>query len=92
MIEAATGKLISGDPFTEVNWNTGVDVKTGRPIEVPGARYETEPLNIAPGAPGGHTWHPNAYSPDTGLHLHTHLGKLLARWRRSSGPPPVRRR
>lgn len=67
VIEAATGKLISGDPFTEVTWTTGVDLKTGRPIEVPGARYETEPFNIGPGAPGGHTWHPNAYSPDTGL-------------------------
>ena len=67
VIEAATGKLISGDAFTGVTWATGVDLKTGRPIEVPGARYETEPFNIGPGAPGGHTWHPNAYSPDTGL-------------------------
>ncbi|MEO8307677.1 MAG: PQQ-dependent dehydrogenase, methanol/ethanol family [Pseudomonadota bacterium] len=67
VIEAATGKLISGDAFTSVTWNSGVDLKTGRPIEVPGARYETEPFNIGPGAPGGHTWHPNAYSPDTGL-------------------------
>jgi quinohemoprotein ethanol dehydrogenase len=67
VIEAATGKVISGDPFTGVTWATGVDVNTGRPIEVPGARYETEPFNIGPGAPGGHTFHPNAYSPDTGL-------------------------
>jgi quinohemoprotein ethanol dehydrogenase len=67
VIEAATGKLISGDPFTEVTWASGVDLNTGRPIEVPGARYETEAFNIGPGAPGGHTWHPNAYSPDTGL-------------------------
>jgi PQQ-dependent dehydrogenase (methanol/ethanol family) len=67
VLEGATGKLISGDPFTAVTWATGVDLKTGRPIEVPGARYETEPFNIGPGAPGGHTWHPNAYSPDTGL-------------------------
>jgi quinohemoprotein ethanol dehydrogenase len=67
VIEAATGKLISADAFTGVTWATGVDMKTGRPIEAPGARYETEPFNIGPGAPGGHTWHPNAYSPDTGL-------------------------
>ena len=65
--EAATGKLISADAFTGVTWASGVDMKTGRPIEVPGARYETEPFNIGPGAPGGHTWHPNAFSPDTGL-------------------------
>jgi glucose dehydrogenase len=67
VLDAKSGKLLSADPFTEVNWATGVDLKTGRPIEVPGSRYEKEPWNVAPGAPGGHTWHPNAYSPDTGL-------------------------
>jgi quinohemoprotein ethanol dehydrogenase len=67
VMEVATGKLISADAFTGVTWASGVDLNTGRPIEVPGARYETEPFNIGPGAPGGHTWHPNAYSPDTGL-------------------------
>jgi quinohemoprotein ethanol dehydrogenase len=67
VLEAANGKLISGDAFTTVNWNTGIDMKTGRPIEVPGARYLTEGWNVAPGAPGGHTWHPNAFSPVTGL-------------------------
>jgi len=67
VIEAATGKLISADAFTGVTWTTGVDMKTGRPIEAPGARYETEAFNIGPGAPGGHTFHPNAYSPVTGL-------------------------
>jgi quinohemoprotein ethanol dehydrogenase len=67
VLDAASGRLISADPFTEVNWATGVDLKTGRPIEVPGSRYENEPWNVSPGAPGGHTWHPNAYSPLTGL-------------------------
>jgi quinohemoprotein ethanol dehydrogenase len=67
VIEAANGKLISGDAFTVVNWNTGIDMKTGRPIEVKAARYETETWNVAPGPPGGHTWHPNAFSPITGL-------------------------
>ncbi len=67
VLEGKTGKLISGDAFTGVTWNSGIDMKTGRPIEVPGARYEKEPFNIGPGAPGGHTWHQNAYSPETGL-------------------------
>jgi alcohol dehydrogenase (cytochrome c)/quinohemoprotein ethanol dehydrogenase len=67
VFEAATGKLLSADPFTEVNWATGVDLKTGRPIEVKGARYEKEPWNLAPGVQGGHSWHPNAFSPATGL-------------------------
>jgi quinohemoprotein ethanol dehydrogenase len=67
VLEAATGQLLSADPFTEVNWATGIDMKTGRPVEVPGARYEDEPWNLAPGVQGGHSWHPNAFSPLTGL-------------------------
>ncbi len=67
VLEAATGKLLSADPFTEENWATGVDMKTGRPIVVPAARYAKQPWDAAPGVQGGHSWHPNAFSPDTGL-------------------------
>ncbi len=67
VIEAATGKLISADPFTVENWATGVDMETGRPIVVPAARYKDQPWDLAPGVQGGHSWHPNAYSPLTGL-------------------------
>ena len=67
VLEAATGKLLSADAFTEVNWATGVDLKTGRPNVVPAARYEKEPWDLAPGVQGGHSWHPNAYNPQTGL-------------------------
>jgi quinohemoprotein ethanol dehydrogenase len=67
VLEAKTGKLISADAFTEVNWATGVDLKTGRPKVVPAALYENEPWNLAPGVQGGHSWHPNAFSPLTGL-------------------------
>jgi PQQ-dependent dehydrogenase (methanol/ethanol family) len=67
VLDAATGELISADPFTEVNWAKGIDMKTGRPIVVDAARYEKRPWNLAPGVQGGHSWHPNAYSPDTGL-------------------------
>ena len=67
VLEAKTGKLLSADAFTEVNWATGVDLKTGRPKVVQAARYEKEPWNLAPGVQGGHSWHPNAFSPDTGL-------------------------
>ena len=28
---------------------------------------EGKPFNMAPGVQGGHSWHPNAFSPDTGL-------------------------
>jgi len=67
VLDAATGKLLSAEPFTEVNWASGIDLETGRPIEVPGARYEREPWNLAPGVQGGHSWHPNAFNPELGL-------------------------
>jgi quinohemoprotein ethanol dehydrogenase len=67
VLDAKTGKLISADAFTEVNWSTGIDMKTGRPVVVPAAYYRDEPWNLAPGVQGGHSWHPNAFSPLTGL-------------------------
>nr|PZN69020.1 MAG: PQQ-dependent dehydrogenase, methanol/ethanol family [Pseudomonadota bacterium] len=67
VLDAATGALISADAFTPVNWATHVDLATGRPQVVPAARYDKKPWNLAPGVQGGHSWHPNAYSPDTGL-------------------------
>ncbi len=68
VLDAATGELLKADAFTEVNWANGVDLVTGRPIEVPEARYNaTEIFNLAPGVQGAHGWHANAYNPDTGL-------------------------
>ncbi len=68
VLDAATGELLKADPFTAVNWNDGVDMKTGRPRISKDARYDNEKaFNLAPGVQGAHGWHANAYSPDTGL-------------------------
>ncbi|MDR0780281.1 MAG: PQQ-dependent dehydrogenase, methanol/ethanol family [Pseudomonadales bacterium] len=68
VLDAANGELLKADAFTEVNWNTGVDMNTGRPIEVPAARYDRDNIfNLAPGVQGGHGWHANAWNPDTNL-------------------------
>jgi len=67
VLNVADGKLLSADAFTEVNWAKGVDLETGRPNVVPEARYKKEGWNLAPGVQGGHSWHPNAFSPETGL-------------------------
>lgn len=66
VIDAATGEFISGDAYVPVNWATGLDA-TGRPIEVPEARYSKEPFEQTPGPLGGHNWHPMAFNPDLGL-------------------------
>ena len=40
VLDRATGELLAADPYVEVNWATHVDLKTGRPVEVPGAAYQ----------------------------------------------------
>jgi quinohemoprotein ethanol dehydrogenase len=68
VLDAASGELLLAEPFTEVNWADGVDLKTGRPRTKPEARYPVgKPFNLAPGVQGAHGWHANAYSPQTGL-------------------------
>ena len=67
LLDAKTGKLLRAEPFTEVNWADGVDLKTGRPRVREEARFIDKPWNLAPGVQGAHGWHSNAYSPQTGL-------------------------
>jgi quinohemoprotein ethanol dehydrogenase len=68
VLDRATGALISAKPYTQVTWATGIDMKSGRPIEVPGARYTDKPAGpILPGPLGAHSWQPMSYSPITGL-------------------------
>jgi quinohemoprotein ethanol dehydrogenase len=69
-IDRATGKLIDAKPFVDgINWASGYDLATGRPIENPQARfYKTgKPFIAIPGALGAHNWHPMSYNPATGL-------------------------
>jgi len=67
VIDRADGRLISAEPCTEVTCASHVDIKTGRPVEIPGARYEDGSQVVAPGPLGGHNWPPMSYSPQTSL-------------------------
>ena len=67
VVDRTTGKLISAKNFVDVNWATGYDMKTGRPIETPDARYGKAAQVVVPGALGAHNWQPMAFSPKTGL-------------------------
>ena len=67
VIDRKTGKLISADPFVETTWASHVDLKTGRPVEIEGARYETKPADITPSPWGAHNWQAMSYNPKTGL-------------------------
>ncbi|HEX4913665.1 MAG TPA: PQQ-dependent dehydrogenase, methanol/ethanol family, partial [Vicinamibacterales bacterium] len=67
VLDRATGELLAADPYVEVNWATHVDLKTGRPVEVPGAAYKDKGTFIRPGPLGGHNWQAMSFSPKTGL-------------------------
>jgi quinohemoprotein ethanol dehydrogenase len=67
VLDRKTGQLISAEPYINITWATGVDKKTGRPIENPGVRYETTGAAQRPGPLGGHNWQPMSFNPQTGL-------------------------
>lgn len=68
VLDARTGELISANNFAAVNWATGIDPESGRPIENPAARYDRtgQPAAVQPSSAGAHNWHPMAFSPQTG--------------------------
>jgi quinohemoprotein ethanol dehydrogenase len=69
-INRNNGKLIDAKPFVDnINWASGYDLATGRPIENPESRYYKtgQPFIAIPGALGAHNWHPMSLNPVTGL-------------------------
>ena len=67
VIDRANGKLISAEPYTHQNWAQRIDLETGRPVEIPEARFADAPYLVTPSGLGAHAWHPMSFSPQTGL-------------------------
>jgi len=67
VLDRENGKPISAGAASLITWAKGIDIKTGRPIEEPGIRYENGEAKLWPGTIGGHNWQPMSYSPKTGL-------------------------
>jgi quinohemoprotein ethanol dehydrogenase len=67
VIDRETGELISAEAYAQVNWATGIDMATGRPIETPDARLFNGKRISLPSNAGAHNWPPMAHHPDTGL-------------------------
>ncbi len=63
VIDRSSGRLISAEKFAPVNWAERIDMKTGRPVETPGARFQDKPFVATSGASGAHNWQPMAYDP-----------------------------
>ena len=67
VLDRETGSFISAAPYVSgITWASGVDPKTGRPIELPGMG-DSNPKIVSPEASGAHNWNPMAFHPVTGL-------------------------
>lgn len=77
VMDRATGEVLSAEPYEYVTVTKGIDLETGRPIEVPEKTPQENQVTreICPAAPGAKDWQPSAYSPRTGLIYvpHQHL-------------------
>ena len=70
VLDRETGEFISANNYVPVTWASHYDRKTGRPVELPGARYYNNPDGTAlvyPSIWGGHNWQPMSFNPNTGL-------------------------
>ena len=65
ILDRRTGRLLSANAYTYVNWASRVDLKTGRPVFTGQADWWRGPRNVYPSWAGGHTWNPMSYSLDT---------------------------
>lgn len=68
-LDRATGEMLVATAYVPMNWSTGVDPATGRPIVVKEKRTDAakKVMNICPSLEGGKNQQPAAFSPKTGL-------------------------
>jgi PQQ-dependent dehydrogenase (methanol/ethanol family) len=72
VIDRANGKLLSAKPYVDgVNWASGIDLKTGMPIEAPGNSkrpgLKRMAKDVCPNLLGGKNWMPMSYDPNNNL-------------------------
>ncbi len=69
VLDRKSGALISAKAIVPVTWASGINLKSGRPIENQDARYSDtgKPIDVKPGPLGAHSWQPMAFNPKTGL-------------------------
>jgi PQQ-dependent dehydrogenase (methanol/ethanol family) len=69
VMDRANGEVLSATPFSHITATEGIDLKSGRPIEVASKKTGMGKIvrEICPAAPGAKDWQPSAFSPRTGL-------------------------
>jgi alcohol dehydrogenase (cytochrome c) len=77
-LDRNNGQFLKGEPFTTVNWTSGLDPKTGKPVDYqPGktvqdyagkaVRYGKKAIDVRPAHYGMPTLMPNTYDPARGI-------------------------
>jgi len=78
-MERNNGAIVGAKPYTEVNWTSGIDQKTGKPVDYdPSKDVQTysglanptpdNPIKkVCPNRNGGNNYYPSSYSPKTQL-------------------------
>jgi len=70
VLDAKSGRFLSANNYTPVNWASRINPDTGRPETLPEARYWEHPdraVVVSPGPVGAHNWQAMAFNPTTGL-------------------------
>jgi alcohol dehydrogenase (cytochrome c) len=69
VLDRTNGKLLAANAYVKVNWASGVDMETGRPVETEVAQKARagEKVVVFPSILGGKNWEPMSFDPKTGL-------------------------
>ena len=65
VLDRTNGKLLAANPYVKVNWASGIDMKTGRPIETDVAANARagKKVTVWPSIFGGKNWEPMSFNP-----------------------------
>ena len=69
VLDRTNGKLLTANPYVKVNWATGIDLKTGKPVETDVTKdaREGKKVTVFPSILGGKNWEPMSFNPQTGI-------------------------
>jgi len=67
VLDRKSGRLLSAKNYAYINWASGVDMKSGRPIPTEKSDWYASPKAVYPSWAGAHTWNPMSYSGQTHL-------------------------
>jgi alcohol dehydrogenase (cytochrome c) len=77
-LDRTNGQFLKAEPYTAVNWTSGIDAKTGKPLDYDpsktvqdyagqAVRYGKKAIDVRPAHYGMPTLMPNSYDPSRGI-------------------------